>query len=133
MNDFSNASKTILDFLTLLEVEQANPTSNTFDTAIWQDLNQLNLNLNAIIKPNKIALAILDWCEKYPEIDRLFKSEDWSKLRCDMVDDDDLDIPITAQNNEGEIIRNRDRIQKVIQENQEPPNQDLSNNTPEQD
>ena len=133
MNDFSNASTTILDFLTLLEVEQANPTSNTFDAAIWQDLNQLNLAFNKITKPNKIALAILDWCEKYPEIDRQFKSEDWSKLRCDMVDDDDLDIPITAQNNEGEIIRNRDRIQKVIQENQEPPNQDLSNNTPEQD
>ena len=132
MNDFSNASTTILDFLTLLEVEQANPTSNLFDAAIWQDLNQLNLNLNAISIPNKIALAILNWCEKYPEIDRLFKSEDWSKLRCDMVDDDDLDIPITAQNNEGEIIRNRDRIQKVIQDNQQPPNQDLPSN-PEPD
>ena len=47
MNDFSNASKTILDFLTLLEVEQANPTSNLFDAAIWQDLNQLNLAFNA--------------------------------------------------------------------------------------
>ena len=133
MNDISNASITILDFLTLLEVEQAKETSDLFNTAIWQDLNQLYLDLNAISIPNKIALAILNWCEKYPEIDRLFKSEDWSKLRCDMVDDDDLDIPITAQNNEGEIIRNRDRIQKVIQENQEPPNQDLSNNTPEQD
>jgi len=133
MNDFSNASKTILDFLTLLEVEQANPTSDLFNTEIWQDLNQLNLAFYKITKPNKIALAILDWCEKYPEIYQILKNEDWSRVRCDMVDDDDLDIPITAQNNEGEIIRNRDRIQKVIQENQEPPNQDLSNNTPEQD
>ena len=132
MNDFSNASKTILDFLTLLEVEQANPTSNLFDAAIWQDLNQLNLAFNKITKPNKIALAILDWCEKYPEIDRLFKSEDWSKLRCDMVGDDDIDIPLPSLDSEAEIIRNRDRIQKVIQDNQQPPNQDLPSN-PEPD
>ena len=132
MNDFSNASKTILDFLTLLEVEQANPISNIFNAAIWQDLNQLNLNLNAISIPNKIAIAILDWCEKYPEIDRLFKNEDWSKFRCDMVGDDDIDIPLPSLDSEAEIIRNRDRIQKVIQDNQQPPNQDLPSN-PEPD
>lgn len=140
MNDFSKPSQTILDFLTLLEVEQAKKeTSDLFNAEVWQDLNQLNLDLNAITNPNKIASKILYWCKKYKKIDQEFRTKNWSeirdnsKLRCDMVDDDDLDIPITAQNNEGEIIRNRDRIQKVIQENQEPPNQDLSNNTPEQD
>lgn len=132
MNDISNASTTILDFLTLLEVEQAKKeTSELFNAAIWQDLNQLNLELNTINKPNKIALAILDWCEKYPEIDLALKTV--SKVRGDMVGDDDIDIPLPAQNNEGEVIRNRDRIQKVIQDNQQPPNQDLPNNTPEQD
>ncbi len=129
MNDFSAASTTILDFLTLLEVEQAKETSELFNTAIWQDLNQLNLDLNVISNPKKIALAILRWCEKHTEIYQLFKSEDWSKLRGDIVGDDDLDIPITPGDNEAEIIRNRDRIQKVIQENQEPPNQDLPNNS----
>lgn len=132
MNDFSNASTTILDFLTLLEVEQAKETSDLFNAAIWQDLNQLNLNLNAISIPNKIALAILDWCEKYPEIDQLFKTEDWSKFRCDMVGEDDIDIPLALAQDEAEIIRNRDRIQKVIQENQQPPEQDSPSN-PEQD
>lgn len=133
MNDLSHASTTILDFLTLLEVEQqAKETSNLFNAAIWQDLNQLNLDLNEIAKPNKIALAILDWCEKYPEIDQLLKSKDWSKLRCDMVDEDDRDIPLAPTQDEAEIIRNRDRIQKVIQENQQPPNQDSPNNS-EQD
>lgn len=128
MNDFSDASKTILDFLTLLEIEQAKPTSDLFNAAIWQDLNQLYSDLNVITKPNKIALAILDWCEKYPEIDRLFKNEDWSKLRCDMVGDDDIEIPLPSLDSEAEIIRNRDRIQKVIQDNQQQPNQDLPNN-----
>lgn len=132
MNDISNASITILDFFTLLEVEQAKETSDLFNAAIWQDLNQLNLDLNAISQPNKIAIAILDWCEKYPEIDREFKAKDWQKLRCDMVGDDDIDIPLPALDGEAEIIRNRDRIQKVIQDNQEPPNQDLPSN-PEPD
>lgn len=132
MNDISNASTTILDFLTLLEVEQAKKeTSELFNAAIWQELNQLNLELNTINKPNKIALAILDWCEKYPEIDLALKTV--SKVRGDIVGDDDIDIPLPAQNNDAEIIRNRDRIQKVIQDNQQPPNQDLPNNTPEQD
>ncbi|XZN93093.1 MAG: hypothetical protein ACM65M_09830 [Microcoleus sp.] len=132
MSDISNASNTILDFLTLLEVEQAKETSDLFNAAIWQDLNQLNLDLNAITKPNKIALAILDWCEKYPEIYQLFKSENWQKVRCDMVGEDDIDIPLAPAHNEAEIIRNRDRIQKIIQENQEQPEQDLPSN-PEQD
>lgn len=133
MNDLSHASTTILDFLTLLEVEQqTKEKSHLFNAAIWQDLNQLNLDLNEIAKPNKIALAILDWCEKYPEIDRLLKSKNWSKLRCDMVGEDDIDIPPPDLDGEAEIIRNRDRIQKVIQENQQPPNQDSPNN-PEQD
>ncbi len=132
MNDFSNASTTILDFLTLLEVEQGNEKSDLFNAGIWQDLNQLNLDLNAIIKPNKIALKILDWCEKYPEIEREFKNKDWSKLRCDMLGENDIDIPQAPAHTQAEIIRNRDKIQKVIQENQEPPNQDSPNN-PEQD
>ncbi|MEG4577301.1 hypothetical protein QUA56_32210 [Microcoleus sp. N3A4] len=132
MNDLSHASTTILDFLTLLELEQVKETSNLFNAAIWQDLNQLNLDLNAIRQPNKIALAILDWCEKYPEIYREFKAKDWQKVRCDMVGEDDIDIPLPYLDGEAEIIRNRDRIQKIIQENQQPPNQDSPNN-PEQD
>lgn len=132
MNNISDASMTILDFLTLLEVEQAKETSDLFNAAIWQDLNQLNLALNQITKPNKIALAILDWCEKYPKINQLLKSEDWSKVRCDMVGEDDIDIPVAPTQYEAEIIRNRDRIEKIIQENQELPSQDLPNNS-EQD
>ena len=131
MNEFSNDAKTILDFLTLLQVEQAKETSDLFNAAIWQDLNQLNLALNAITKPNKIALAILDWCENHPEINQALNGKDWSKVRCDMVDEDDIDPP-APPHREAEIIRNRDRIQKVIQQNPENQDQDLPNN-PQQD
>jgi len=124
MNDFSDAAKTILDFLTLLEIEQK--TSNLFNAAIWQDLNQLNLALNNISKPNKIAIAILDWCEKYPPIKQKLKNTDWPKLRCDMFDEDAPEIKAAPPSNQADIIRNRDKVQKIIQENQQP-----QDNTPE--
>lgn len=124
MNDFSHGDTTIIDFLTLLEVEQK--TSNLFNAAIWQDLNQLNLNLNDISKPNKIGLAILDWCEKYPAINQKFKDTDWPKLRGDIVGEDEPEIQAAPPSNQADIIRNRDKIQKIIQENQQP-----QDNTPE--
>jgi len=124
MNDFSDAAKTILNFLTLLEIEQKN--SNLFNAAIWQDLNQLNLDLNNLSKPNKIAIAILDWCEKYPAINQKLKNTDWPKLRCDMFDEDAPEIKAAPPSNEADIIRNRDKVQKIIQENQQP-----QDNTPE--
>jgi len=124
MNDVSKAAKTILDFLTLLEIEQKN--SNLFNAAIWQDLNQLNLDLNNISKPNKIALAILDWCEKYPPIKQKLKDTDSSKVRGDIVGEDEPEIQAAPPSNQADIIRNRDKVQKIIQENQQP-----QDNTPE--
>ena len=123
MNNFLHSSETILDFLTLLEVEHK--TSNLFNTAIWQDLNQLNLVLTNISKPDEIADAILDWCEKYPQIMDEFNETNWSQLRGDMFDEDEPEIQAAPPSNEADIIRNRDRIQKTIQDNQ--PNPD---NTP---
>lgn len=124
MNDVSHAAKTILNFLTLLEVEQK--TSNLFNAAIWQDLNQLNLDLNNISKPNKIGLAILDWCEKYPPIKQKLKDTDSSKVRGDIVGEDEPEIKAAPPSNQADIIRNRDKVQKIIQENQQP-----QDNTPE--
>jgi len=128
MNDFYYAAKTILDFLTLLEVEQK--TSNLFNAAIWQDLNQLNLDLNDISQPDEIVDAILDWCEKYPAINQKFNhSRLWHKLKLrsiDMVDEDEPEIQAAPPSNQADIIRNRDKVQKIIQENQQP-----QDNTPE--
>ena len=124
MNDFPHSAATILDFLTLLEIEQK--TSNLFNAAIWQDLYQLNLALNDISQPDEIADAILDWCEKYPAINQEFNQKNWPKVRCDMVDEDEPEIKAAPPSNEADIIRNRDRIKKIIQENQQP-----QDNTPE--
>jgi hypothetical protein len=128
MNEFSDAAKTILNFLTLLEIEQKN--SNLFNAAIWQDLNQLNLDLNNISKPNKIALAILDWCEKYPPIKQKLKDTDSSKVRGDIVGEDEPEIQAAPPSNQADIIRNRDKVQKIIQENQQPQD-NTPENTPE--
>ncbi len=124
MNDFPHSATTILDFLTLLEVEQK--TSNLFNPAIWQDLNQLNLDLNDISQPDEIADAILDWCEKHQAINEEFNQKDWSTLRGDIVGEDELEIKAAPPSNEADIIRNRDKVQKIIQENQQP-----QDNTPE--
>ena len=124
MNEFPHSAATILDFLTLLEVERK--TSNLFNAAIWQYLNQLNLALNDISQPDEMADAILDWCEKYPAINQEFNQKDWSKLRCDMVGEDEPEIKAAPPSNQADLIRNRDKIQKIIQENPQP-----QDNTPE--
>jgi len=124
MNDFPHSAATILDFLTLLEIEQK--TSNLFNAAIWQDLNQLNLALNDISQLDEIADVILDWCDKYPAINQEFNQKNWSKYRYDMVDEDEPEIKAAPPSNEADIIRNRYKIQKIIQENQQP-----QDNTPE--
>jgi len=128
MNDFPHSATTILDFLTLLEVEQK--TSNLFNPAIWQDLNQLNLDLNDISQPDEIADAILDWCEKHQAINEEFNQKDWSTLRGDIVGEDELEIKAAPPSNEADIIRNRDKVQKIIQENQQPQD-NTPENTPE--
>lgn len=92
MNDFPHSAATILDFLTLLEIEQK--TSNLFNAAIWQDLNQLNLALNDISQPDEMADAILDWCEKYPAINQEFNQKNWPQFRGDVVDEDEPEIKV---------------------------------------
>jgi hypothetical protein len=128
MNEFPHSATTILDFLTLLEVEQK--TSNLFNSAIWQDLNQLNLDLNDISQPDEIADAILDWCEKHQAINEEFNQKDWSTLRGDIVDEDEPEIKAAPPSNQADIIRNRDKVQKIIQENQQPQD-NTPENTPE--
>lgn len=118
MNEFPHSAATILDFLTLLEIEQK--TSNLFNAAIWEDLNQLNLALNDISQPDEMADAILDWCEKYPAINQEFNQKHWSKLRCDMFNEEEPEIKAAPPSNQADIIRNRDKLQKIIQQNQQP-------------
>ncbi|MDB9513753.1 hypothetical protein PN499_21380 [Kamptonema animale CS-326] len=124
MEPFFNASQTILDFLTLLEVERAKGKSELIDEKAWQDLKQLDLILQTIDKPHQIADAILDWCEKYPEINRIFNQKDWQKVRCDMVEDENSEIDPAPPSGEADIIRNRDKIQKIIQD----PDNNLASN-----
>lgn len=113
MEPFFNASQTILDFLTLLEVERTKGKSELIDENGWQDLQQLDRVLETMDRPHEIANAILDWCEKYPEINRVFNQENWSIVRGDMVKKGKK-IPVVPPITEAEIVNNKSKIREEI-------------------
>ncbi|MDF0551640.1 hypothetical protein [Kamptonema sp. UHCC 0994] len=118
MEPLFDSPKKILDFLTLLQTEQAKENSDLLDATTWQDLTQLDRALDDVNTPDKIAKEILRWCNKYPKIKDALNTSNWQKLRCDMVDEDHPDIPSAPPDNEADIIRNRDKIQKIIRDNE---------------
>lgn len=77
----NNSEQTVYDFLTFLD----NPNPELLSDEVKTGLKQLQNEFKTLPqKSTKIALAILKWCEKYPEIDQFFKKTDWQKVRCDM-------------------------------------------------
>ena len=122
-----DSPKKILDFLTLLETEQAKGNSDLLDATDWQDLTQLGEALKDVDTPDKIAKEILRWCNRHPKIKNALDTSNWQNLRCDMVDEENPDIDPAHPHTQADIIRNRDKIQKIIQENQDKNPQ----NTPE--
>lgn len=80
MND---SEQTVDDFSTFLN----NPNPELLSDEVKTGLKQLQDELKTLPqKSTKISLAILKWCEKYPEIDQLFKKTDWQQVRCDMIE-----------------------------------------------
>ncbi len=119
MEPLFDSPKKILDFLTLLQTEQAKENSDLLDATTWQDLTQLDRALNDVNTPDKIAKEILRWCNKHPKIKDALNTSNWQKLRCDMVEDENSEIDPAPPDTQADIIRNRDKIQKIIQENQD--------------
>ncbi|MBD1936777.1 hypothetical protein [Microcoleus sp. FACHB-68] len=117
MQPLFDSPKKILDFLTLLETE-AKENRDLFDANDWQDLTQLDQALNAADTPDKIAKEIIIWCNRHPKIKNALNTNNWEKRRCDMVDPANPDIPSAPPHSEADIIRNRDKIQRIIQDNQ---------------
>ncbi|MBD2180002.1 hypothetical protein [Aerosakkonema funiforme] len=113
-----DASGKILDFLTLLKMEEAKENSDIFDPIIWQDLNQLADDLDAVNTADKIALTILRWCSKYPQINETLNKTNWSKFRIDMDDEKDGEIPPPDPTSEAEVIENKYEIQRIIKSQQ---------------
>ncbi|MFB2836697.1 hypothetical protein [Floridanema evergladense] len=127
MEPLFNSQQKILDFRTLLELEQAKESSDLFNPTIWQDLNQLAEDLNSVDTPDKIALTILRWCSKYPQINQILNQTNWAKVRCDMDDESETDDETNTDNPPIDILENKYEIQRIIKDNQ--PN-NPENNSP---
>ena len=113
-----DSNQKILDFLTLLKMEEAKENSDIFDATIWQDLNQLAADLDAVDTTDKVALTILRWCSKYPRINEALKQTNWSKVRRDLDDDTKGTITPPSPTNEANVVYNKSEIQRIIKSKQ---------------
>lgn len=112
----NNSDETVYDFLTFLD----NPNSQLLSDEVKTGLKQLQNELKTLPpKSTKIALAILKWCKKYPEIDQFFKNTDWQKVRCDMIEEGE-EVPSSDITLEVERVTNKMivAIDKINRENE---------------
>ncbi|VXD23055.1 hypothetical protein [Planktothrix paucivesiculata] len=121
----NESDQTVYDFLTFLD----NLNSQLLSDEVKTGLKQLQNELKTLPQEsNKIALAILKWCEKYPEIDQFFKNTDWQKVRRDTIEEGEVPRPDPTL--EVEIVTNRiiTAIDKNSRENESSdrpnPNED---------
>lgn len=114
MEPLSPSAQTVLDFLTLLQIEKNQENSDIFDAATWQELTQLSATLDTLSESTAIAEAILDWCEKHPQIEQVLNQTDWSKVRGDMDDETNGVISGAKPEHEGDVVENKYQIQRII-------------------
>lgn len=124
----NNSEQTVYDFLTFLD----NPNPELLSDEVKPGLKQLQDELKTLPpKSTKIALAILNWCEKYPEIDQFFKKTDWQQVRCDMIAEGE-EVPSPDITLEVERVTNKMiiAINKISRENE---SSDRPNDTQDND
>ncbi len=118
METFFESSQTVLDFLTLLQVEQGKKNSDLFDARVWQDLTKLDKILETVNTTPEIANAILDWCEQHSQINQRFNQTNWSQLRIDLDDEMIGKIPSPSPTTDAEVVYNKSEIQRIIKSQQ---------------
>ncbi len=125
MND---SEQTVYDFSTFLN----NPNPELLSDEVKTGLKQLQDELKTLPpKSTKIALAILKWCEKYPEIYEYFKKTDWQQVRCDMIEEGE-EVPSPDITLEVERVTNKMMI-AIDKINRENESSDRSNDTKDND
>lgn len=78
--------ETLIDFVTLLQQERKNPTGELFGQN-GEYLIPLRDRLATVgDDENELADIILDWAERYPEIQARLNGTDWIQVRCDMLE-----------------------------------------------
>jgi hypothetical protein len=122
----NESDQTVYDFSTFLDNLNPELLSDEVKTGLKQLQNEFKTLPQ---KSTKIALAILKWCEKYPEIDQFFKKTDWQKVRCDMIEEGEEvpghDIPLEVALVTNKMIIAIDKINRENESSDRPnPNED---------
>ncbi|CAD5969339.1 hypothetical protein [Planktothrix agardhii] len=122
----NESDQTVYDFLTFLD----NPNPELLSDEVKTGLKQLQEELKTLPKKStEIALAIMKWCKKYPEINKVFKNTDWQQFRGDMIEEGE-EVPAPDITLEVERVTNKMMIaiDKINQENESSdrpnPNED---------
>jgi hypothetical protein len=112
----NESDQTVYDFLTFLD----NPNPELLSDEVKTGLKQLQEELKTLPKKStEIALAIMKWCKKYPEINKVFKNTDWQQFRGDMIEEGE-EVPAPDITLEVERVTNKMMIaiDKINQENE---------------
>jgi hypothetical protein len=81
--------QTLLDFVTLLRQARTTPNPELFGKN-QAYLKELRESLATVEDDEyEIATLILDWQEKYPQIQAVFNQTNWVQVRCDMFEPGD--------------------------------------------
>ena len=112
----NESDQTVYDFSTFLD----NLNPELLSDEVKTGLKQLQEELKTLPKKStEIALAIMKWCKKYPEIYEYFKNTDWQQVRCDMIEEGE-EVPSPDITLEVELVGNRiiTAIDKISRENE---------------
>ena len=109
----TESEQVIQDFLTLLQREKDNTETSILTPTEWEALADLEQELNRIADdPESLAEAILDWCDKYPNISESLNNEDWPAVRAGMKKEGQK-VPQTLASENIDKIANKSTVQEV--------------------
>ncbi|MFP4009447.1 MAG: hypothetical protein ACLFV6_15810 [Spirulinaceae cyanobacterium] len=110
----TESEQIIQDFLTLLQREKDKTETSILTPTEWEALADLEQELNRIEDdPESLAEAILDWCEKYPNISESLNNEDWAAVRAGMKKEGQK-VPQTLASENISKITNKSIVQETI-------------------
>lgn len=111
----TESEQTIQDFLTLLQREKDTAETSILTPTQWEALADLKQQFNSIDDdPESLAEAILDWCEKYPNIVASLDGENWSEVRASMIKKGQK-VPQTLASENVSKVANKSIVQEAIE------------------
>ncbi len=112
--------QTLLDFVTLLRQARTTPNPELFGKN-QEYLKELRESLaTADDDDYEIATLILEWQEKYPQIQTVFNQTNWVQVRCDMFEPGEEPPPKDPKADRDRVL-NLSLIQSEIDNTLNPP------------